>query len=118
MNRSSSTPATFIATPCTPAGNPKRKSDRMIAQSGLFGIDREKCTATRPVIIIQMPATDASVAAIDVPSAAPCAPNPGIGPAPRMRTMFSAMFRPTIHSPIRSGVRESPADLSAPASMK
>ena len=42
MKRSSRTPATFIAMPCTPVGRPKRNSDRMIVQSGRQSIDREK----------------------------------------------------------------------------
>ena len=34
MKPSSITPAMFIAMPCNPVGNPKRKSARMISQSG------------------------------------------------------------------------------------
>ena len=34
MNRRRSRPPTFIATPCSPVGRPKRNSDRMIVQSG------------------------------------------------------------------------------------
>ena len=117
MKRSSSTPATFIATPCTPAGKPNLNSDRMILRSGRFGTPR-KLTTTRPVAISQTPTPDASAEAIEVPSAAPWTPKPGIGPRPRISTMFSATFRPIIHSPMRSGVRASPADRSAPATMK
>ncbi len=40
MNRSSSTPAMFIAIPWTPVGSPKRKSDRMIVKSGFMSIPR------------------------------------------------------------------------------
>ena len=79
MNRSSSTPATFIATPCTPAGSPKRKSARMIAQSGRLGTPL-KLTTTRPVAISHMPEPDATADAIDVPSAAPWRRTPGSGP--------------------------------------
>ena len=108
MKRSRNTPATFIATPCTPAGNPKRNSDRMMVQSGPFGMSRENRTTTRPVAINQMPTPDAANEAIDVPRAAPWAPNAGIGPSPRIRIMLSAMFRPMIDNPMRSGVRASP----------
>ena len=76
MKRSSSTPATFIATPCTPAGRPNRNSARMIAKSGRRGTPL-KLTTTRPVAISQMPTPEAIVDAIEVPSAAPCAPNAG-----------------------------------------
>ena len=89
----------------------------MIAQSGRFGTPAKLMT-TRPVAIIQMAAPEASADAIDVPSAAPCAPKAGIGPKPRISTMFSATFRPTIHMPMRMPVRASPAARSAPAIMK
>ena len=69
---------------------------------GTLAARRAKLTTTRPVAISQMPTPDASADAIDVPSAAPCAPNAGIGPTPRIRTMFSATFSPTIHMPMRS----------------
>ena len=42
MKRSSITPATFIAMPCTPVGSPKRNSERMIVQSGRQSMCREK----------------------------------------------------------------------------
>jgi hypothetical protein len=48
MNRSSSTPATFIATPWIPAGRPKRNSERMIGQSGRSGMPISKCRRTVP----------------------------------------------------------------------
>ena len=75
-------------------------SDRMIAQSGLSDIDREKRTATRPVIISQMPAAEASVAAIEVPSAAPCAPNAGIGPKPRIKRLAFSNERKRSRPPV------------------
>ena len=38
MKRTSITPAMFIATPCTPAGNPKRNNSRMTPQSGAAAV--------------------------------------------------------------------------------
>ena len=50
MNRSSITPATFIATPCTPAGRPKRNSDRMMPQSGRGGVRGWEAEGGLPVV--------------------------------------------------------------------
>ena len=88
-----------------------------MAQSGRRGTPW-KFTTTRPVAISQIPAPEASDEAIAVPSAAPMAPNAGIGPHPRIRIMFRPMLSPMIHIPMRSPVFASPAARSAPAIMK
>ena len=53
-----------------------------------------------------------------VPIAEPRVPNAGIGPSPRMSTMFSRRFNTVIAMPRTIGVRASPAERSAPPSMK
>jgi hypothetical protein len=56
--------------------------------------------------------------AIDVPIAAPRVPNAGIGPSPRISMTLSAMFNNVIVTPRIIGVRASPAERSAPPTMK
>ena len=56
--------------------------------------------------------------AIAVPIAAPIVPNAGIGPSPRINTMFSRMFSTVIRMPSRIGVLASPAARNAPLNMK
>ena len=53
-----------------------------------------------------------------VPIAEPRVPNAGIGPSPRISTMFRTRFRTVIVMPSSIGVRASPAERSAPLSMK
>ena len=53
-----------------------------------------------------------------VPMAAPVVPNLGIGPSPRMSTTFNRMFSMVVAIPSTIGVRASPAERSAPPSMK
>src|SRR5436190_54504 len=53
-----------------------------------------------------------------VPIAAPLVPNAGIGPSPRMSTTLNAMLSAVSASPSIIGVRASPAERSAPPSMK
>ena len=53
-----------------------------------------------------------------VPMAEPRVPNAGIGPSPRIRITLSTRFRSVIAIPSRMGVRASPAERSAPPSMK
>ena len=55
---------------------------------------------------------------IAVPIAAPIVPNAGIGPNPRIRTIFKTMFMTVMATPKRSGVRASPAARRAPLIMK
>ena len=86
MNRSSSTPATFMATPCTPAGSPNRNNCRMILRSGHHDMSRRKWITSRPVSIIHIAAPDTHRLASTVPSAAPRVPSAGIGPAPEIST--------------------------------
>ncbi len=118
MKRSSITPPTFIATPWMPAGSPKRNSARMTEKSGRNDMERGNCTTSWPENIIQMATPETSVVAMTVPMAAPCVPKAGIGPAPRMNTMFRHMLSTVMMAPRRSGVRASPADRSAPPTMK
>jgi hypothetical protein len=63
-----------------------------------------------------MPAT--TPPASTVPTAAPAVPSAGIGPQPGIRTTFRPMFSAVIAMPRIMGVRASPADRSAPLSMK
>ena len=119
MNRSSSTPPTFIATPWMPAGRPNRNSCRMIAKSGFHDMPRLKCTTRRPVRIIQSAAADTVLLAITVPSAAPRVPMAGIGPgAGNQHDVEDRRSARVMTTPSRSGVRASPAARSAPPSMK
>ena len=53
-----------------------------------------------------------------VPIAAPFVPKAGMGPSPRMKMTFNTMFRMVMLTPIIIGVRASPAERSAPLSMK
>ncbi len=53
-----------------------------------------------------------------MPIAAPIVPNAGIGPIPRMRITLSTMLSAVIAMPSTIGVRASPAERSAPPSMK
>ena len=53
-----------------------------------------------------------------VPIAEPRVPNAGIGPSPRINTMFRTRFSTVIVRPSNIGVRASPAERSAPPSMK
>ena len=53
-----------------------------------------------------------------VPIAEPRVPNAGIGPSPRISTMFSTRFRAVMAMPSTIGVRASPAERSAPLNMK
>ena len=53
-----------------------------------------------------------------MPIAAPFVPNAGIGPNPRMRMMFRTMLSAVITTPSTIGVFASPAERSAPPSMK
>ena len=119
MNRSSITPATFIATPWMPAGSPKRNSDRMIvevraAATSSLEVHDEHARARAA----RAPTADTVMLAMAVPIAAPRVPNAGNGPAPLMNTTLSTKLRTVIAMPSRSGVRASPAARSAPPSMK
>ena len=72
----------------------------MIAQSGFHDISRGKWMTSLSVRISHS-ATDETVAlAITVPIAAPCVPNAGIGPAPRIRITFRAMFSTVMPAPM------------------
>ncbi len=53
-----------------------------------------------------------------VPIAEPRVPNEGIGPSPRISTMLRSRFTTVITMPRIIGVRASPAERSAPPSMK
>src|ERR1044072_8095423 len=53
-----------------------------------------------------------------VPIAAPFVPKSGIGPSPRMSTMFKSRLRTVIVTPSRIGVRASPAERNAPLILK
>ncbi len=55
MNRSSSTPAMFIAMPCTPVGRPKRNSDRMMVKSGALLMPGSKWITESGRVMRQMP---------------------------------------------------------------
>ena len=50
--------------------------------------------------------------------AAPAVPYEGIGPRPRISTTLKAMLRAVMTKPRIIGVRASPAERSAPATMK
>ena len=56
--------------------------------------------------------------AVHVPIAAPAVPKAGMGPRPRISTTLKTMFSTVSAMPRRIGVRASPAERSAPASMK
>ncbi len=118
MKRSSITPATFMATPCTPVGRPNRKSERMIVQSGRMPAPRGNETTQSPFLSMNRATRLVPPVAITVPIAAPAVPNAGIGPRPRIRITFRMMFSTVTTSPMRSGVLASPAERSAPPSMK
>ena len=118
MKRSSSTPATFIATPCTPAGRPKRNSERMIVQSGRRGTPL-KFTTTRPVAISQMPAPEATVDAIAVPAPRPARRTPGIGPQPADQHHVERDVQPDDpHADAQAGPRVARPRAARPAIMK
>ena len=53
-----------------------------------------------------------------MPIAEPAVPNAGIGPSPRMRMTLRTRFSTVIAMPRTIGVRASPAERSAPLSMK
>ena len=53
-----------------------------------------------------------------MPIAAPAVPNAGSGPSPRISTTLSTMLSAVITKPRTIGVRASPAERSAPPSMK
>ena len=118
MNRSSMTPATFIATPWIPAGSPKRNSDRITVKSGR----QRHC----PREVHHEPAGEEHpdrdsrhmMLAMTVPIAAPWVPYAGIGPAPLNEHHVQQKLRTVIAIPRRKGVRASPAARSAPPSMK
>ena len=118
MNRSRITPPMFMATPWMPVGSPNRKSCRTMAGSGRQGPPRGTRITQRPRTSEYAATTAMIPAAITVPMAAPSVPNPGIGPRPRMRTTFRTRFSTVIQIPSRSGVLASPAERSAPPSMK
>ena len=101
MNRSSSTPPTFIAIPWTPVGSPKRNSERMIVQSGRQPMPRGNGTTQPPVhrASRSRTAADERADASTVPIAAPAVPNAGIGPSPRIRITLKTMFSTVIATP-------------------
>ncbi len=108
----------FMATPWKPAGRPNRNSWRMIFQSGRKLMLRLSATTHRPENNAHVAYTVMIPPAITVPMAAPAVPKAGIGPNPTMRVTFSTMLRTVITIPRRRGVRASPAERSAPPSMK
>ena len=118
MKRSRRTPARFMATPWIPVGRPKRKSSLMTVKSGRQRIPRSKTTTHPPPHRRHMayPATIHPEATL--PMAAPVVPKAGTGPSPAMRITLRTMFSTVITTPMRSGVWASPAERSAPLSMK
>ncbi len=118
MKASSSTPPTFMATPWIPVGSPKRNSDRMMDQLGRRSAPRGNPTAQPPPQSFARAYRPTPPVAITVPMAAPRVPNAGIGPSPRISTTFSTRLSTVTTTPSRSGVRASPAERSAPPSMK
>ncbi len=65
-----------------------------------------------------MPIEEAIKLAETVPMAAPRVPSAGMGPRPGISTTLNATFSTVMRMPSRSGVRASPAERSAPPSMK
>src|SRR5947208_1299785 len=108
MKRTGNPPATFIATPWTPAGRPNRNSSRMMPQSGRQSMPRCHTTGNLPesnrytaTPLMTRPATV-------VPTAAPAVPKRGKGPRPVMNATLHAMFSAVRSTPRRSRVRASP----------
>ncbi len=98
MKRSSSSPPTFMATPCRPVGRPKRNSDRMTVQSGASGIVRENRIGVRLANRRARPTRPAPTLLMTAPSAAPTTPSRGNGPQPVTNPLLSARcvsVRPT-----------------------
>ena len=112
MNRSRSTPATFIAMPCRPVGRPNLKIERMIVQSGAKLSGRGTRMAKRPESTSAFPTAATIRLAVTVPSAAPKGPYRGIS------STLNAALSTVAATPSRSGVRASPAARNAPPSMK
>ena len=90
----------------------------MIVQSGLRDALRGNVTTQPPCVNLRNAYRATIPEAITVPIAAPLVPNAGIGPAPRISTTLSPMFSNVIVMPRRIGVFASPAERSAPPSMK
>ena len=107
----------FIAMPWMPVGSPNRNSARMIAQSGAKPCRRGNDTTHPPRQSFTMAYTATRPDAINVPIAEPAVPKAGIGPSPRIRTMFSTRFSTVRITPRTIGVRASPAARRAPLSM-
>ena len=117
MKRSSITPAMFMATPCNPVGSPNRKSARMMSQSG-FQFTPRKSMTQAPLNSFQIAYAPTIPLESTVPMAAPRVPNAGTGPKPRMNNTLNTMLPTVTARPSLSGVRASPAERSAPPSMK
>ena len=90
----------------------------MIVQSGRQLIALDSLITRVPLNRSHTPMRPTMPAARAVPIAAPFVPYAGIGPRPRIRITLNTMFISVISTPRRSGVRASPADRSAPPSMK
>src|ERR1700694_2581351 len=101
-----------------PVGRPKRKSDLIMVQSGPSPWPRGKDTTHPPRQNFTSAYVDTRPDAITVPIAAPATPNAGMGPAPRISSTLSTMFKIVIAMPTIIGVRASPAERRAPPSMK
>ncbi len=108
----------FIATPWMPVGRPNLKSWRMMFQSGIRFMPLWNATTHLPLKRRTMAYPLTSAPAVTVPIAAPLVPKAGIGPRPRMKITLSVMFRMVSAIPSRNGVLASPAERSAPPSMK
>src|SRR6267378_1557267 len=113
MNDSMRTPPMFIAIPWIPVGRPKRNNSRMIVQSGPSPRPRGNATTQPPAHSFHSAYAATSPPLMHVPIAEPRVPNDGIGPSPRMSTMFNRRFKTVIAMPRIIGVRASPAERNA-----
>ena len=104
--------------PWIPVGRPKRKSSRIIVQSGPNPRCRGNRTTQPPLQSFQSAKRPTIPKASDMPMAAPFVPSAGMGPSPRIRITLSAMLSTVVEMPSTIGVRASPADRSALPSMK
>ena len=107
-----------MTTPWMPAGSPKRKSWRMMPQSGASGVPRPMATTHLPDRSSQIRYALTIMADRTLAMAAPAVPKEGIGPRPGIRITLRVMLRSVSTTPRRSGVRASPAARSAPPAMK
>ncbi len=89
----------------------------MMSQSG-FQLTPRKSITQAPLNSFQMAYAPTMPLENTVPIAAPRVPKAGTGPKPRMNSTLNPMLPMVTASPSLSGVRESPAERSAPPSMK